>query len=298
MTRIAAHSTLLASVIVVVTGALWGFYWLPVRSLEALGLPGAWGTLAITLAAVVLLAPAAVATGRLSHRDPVALISIALGGAAFALYSIGFVYGRVAIIILLYFLTPVWSTLIARFVLGWRTTRLRIAAIFTGLAGLAVMLSADGQIPVPQGIGEWMALLAGILWSVGTTGIRTRSELPMVQAALVFACGAAITSAVLAPVLEPWPGLAVLTASSGRALGLAFLAGGLWWGLSMIGLMWATVRLEPARVGILLMTEVLVGAVSAAVIAQEHLSTPELVGGALVLCAALLEVWPTRADRV
>lgn len=66
----------------------------------------------------------------------------------------------------------------------------------------------------------------------------------------------------------------------------------------MIGLMWATVRLEPARVGILLMTEVLVGAVSAAVIAQEHLSTPELVGGALVLCAALLEVWPTRADRV
>ena len=61
--------------------------------------------------------------------------------------------------------------------------------------------------------------------------------------------------------------------------------------------MWATVRLEPARVGILLMTEVLVGALSAALLADEHLRGMELVGGALVLLAGVLEVWPVRRRR-
>ncbi len=73
-----------------------------------MGLAGAWGTLAITAAATLLLLPIAIRQGRnIAGRDRLALASVALGGAAFALYSIGFVYGRVAIIILLYFLTPV-----------------------------------------------------------------------------------------------------------------------------------------------------------------------------------------------
>ena len=63
----------------------------------------------------------------------------------------------------------------------------------------------------------------------------------------------------------------------------------------MVGLMWATVRLEPARVGILLMSEVILGAGSAALLAGEHLHPLEIAGGALVILAGALEVWPTGA---
>ena len=79
-----------------------------------------------------------------------------------------------------------------------------------------------------------------------------------------------------------------------RAAGLALLAGGLWWAASVAALIWAVARLDPARVGILLMAEVLVGAASAALIAGERLSAMELAGGALVLLAGVLEVWPVR----
>lgn len=286
-----------ASAIVVGTGALWGFYWIPVRALTDLGLPGAWGTVAITLAAALLLAPFALARrGGIARSSPIALASIALGGAAFALYSAGFVYGRVAIIILLYFLTPVWSTLIARYVMGWATPRLRLLAIGVGLLGLTVMLGASGDLPVPRGVGEWMALAAGILWSVSTTGIRARSDLDPAASSFVFAIGALAASLVLAVALVPLPTLPTLPRSSEflPATGVALMTGGVWWGLSLAGLMWAAVRLEPARVGILLMTEVLVGAVSAAIIAGERLSSAEMLGGALVLCAGILEVWPAR----
>ncbi len=291
------RTSLLATLIVAGTGVLWGFYWVPVRRLSESGLPGAWGTVAIVAAAALLLAmPVALRRWRLASADPVALASIALGGAAFVLYSVGFVYGRVAIIILLFFLTPVWSTLIGRFVMGWPTPRLRLAAIVVGIAGLAVMLGANGEAPLPRGAGEWLALLSGILWSVATTGIRARPSPQPVEAAFVFAAGAVAGALALAPFLGGWPpGLSADAALP--MLGWAFAAGGLWWGLSVASLMWATARLEPARVGILLMTEVLVGALSSAILAGEHLGRLELAGGALVLAAGVLEVWPVRDGR-
>ncbi|WP_128291349.1 DMT family transporter [Afifella aestuarii] len=291
------RTTSLATAIVFATGVLWGFYWLPVRALSGLGLPGAWGTLAITFAAALLLSPAAIFRRHAIARAGLpAFASVALGGAAFALYSIGLVYGRVAIVILLYFLTPVWSTLIGRYVMGWPTPPMRIAAIAVGLVGLVVMLGADGGVPMPKSTGEWMGLLAGILWSVATTGMRTKSGLQPREAAFVFAVGAAATALLLAPVLETWPqpdGIRTLLS----LLAVTLAGGGLWWGLSIAALMWATVRLEPARVGILLMAEVLVGATSAAVLAGEALQRLEIIGGALVLVAGILEIWPVRGLR-
>lgn len=288
------RTTLLANLIVIGTGALWGFYWLPVRRLAELALPGGWGTLAIVAAATVLLAPAALTRRRgLTGADPLAVASVALGGAAFMLYSVGFAYGRVAIVILLFYLTPVWSTLIGRYVMGWPTPRLRPAAIVVGIAGLAMMLGAGGGLPVPRGAGEWLALISGMLWSVATTGIRTKPNLGVAEATFVFALGALAGALLLAPLLEPWPpGIAV--DSLVPTIGWTLAAGGLWWGLSVASLIWATARLEPARVGILLMTEVLVGALSAAMLAGESLRALELAGGALVLCAGLLEIWPIQ----
>ncbi len=285
--------TTLATLIVVFTGILWGVYWLPVRALETAGLTGAWGTLAITGAAALLLTPlVAVRRRRLDRSDLVAIVAIALGGAAFALYSIGFVYGRVAIIILLFYLTPVWSTLIGRFVMGWQTPLLRIVAIAIGLLGLGVMLSANGQAPIPRNIGEWMALASGLLWSASTTCIRTKSRIAAPEAAFTFAVGATLASLILAPLLAPWPG------KTDASLVLIFATGGLWWALSILALMWATVRLDPARIGILLMSEVVVGAATAAWLAGETLTVIEMIGGALLLVAGIMEVWPQRPKRL
>jgi drug/metabolite transporter (DMT)-like permease len=284
----------LATFFVVGTGTLWGLYWYPVRRLGELGLAGAWGTLAIVTAAMLLLAPLAWrARGRLRRADRIGILSVALGGFAFALYSIGFLYGRVAIITILFFLTPVWSTLIGRYVMGWPTSWMRIAALGAGITGLALILGAGGDLPVPRTLGEWLGLISGLLWSVATTGIRARSDTGPAETAFVFALGAAAGTAILAPLLQPLPS-AVSLGPLGPILGWTLLAGGLWWGLSMLALMWATARLEPARVGILLMAEVLVGAISAALIAGEHLGPVELAGGALVLLAGVLEVWPQR----
>ena len=288
--------TFRASLIVLVTGIFWGLYWVPVREIAEAGLDGAWGTGAITFATAVLLLPFVFRNlPALRHADAIGLLSVALGGAAFALYSIGFLYGKVALVVLLWFFSPVWSILIARFLLGWQVPRLRLLAVAVGLSGLFIMLGGDGGLPVPGSLGEWMAFLGGLIWAFATAGMRLKSQLPPAPAAFLFALGAAVTSFLFAPFLEPLP---VLAHGDIWPVTLqVLLTGGLWWGASIAALMWATVRLDPARVGILLMTEVIFGAMTAALFAGETLSRSEVIGGALVILCGLLEVWPTKADE-
>ena len=94
----------------------------------------------------------------------------------------------------------------------------------------------------------------------------------------------------MAPLLAPLP-----TLPGPPVLGLALLTAALWWALFIAGLMWAAARLHPARTGILLMGEVLVGTLTAAWLAGEMLSRAEILGGGLVLLAGVLEVWPVRS---
>jgi drug/metabolite transporter (DMT)-like permease len=292
-----ARIPLVASALVLLVGVFWGLYWLPVREIEARGLAGAWGTVAITLATAVVMAPVALRRRRdLRAAHPLALASIALGGAAFALYSIGFVYGRVALVTLLWFLSPVWAVLVTRVLLGWPTPWLRLVAVAVGVAGLVLMLGAGGRMPLPKDLGEWMSLVGGILWAFSITGTRVKSTLSAAPSTFVFALGAAALSLVLAPLLAPFPRLP--EGSLPSVLALSFATGAIWWGASIIGLVWATMRLDPARVAILLMSEVPIGAVTAAWLAGETLHPMEIIGGAMVLAAGLLEVWPaTGATR-
>lgn len=283
----------LASAVVLLTGIIWGVYWVPVRDIAELGLDGAWGTGAITLAATLFLLPFVLANKTaLRGKDLVGIAAVALGGAAFALYSIGFLYGKVALVVLLWFFSPVWSVLIARYLLRVQVPRLRLVAIAVGLAGLFIMLGGDGSIPIPSNLGEWMAFIGGLIWAFATAGMRLRSDVTPLPSAFLFSAGAAVTSLLMAPLLEPVP--TVATDNLPTILLTVLLTGGFWWVLSIAALMWAAVRLDPARVGILLMTEVVFGAITAAIFAGESLSISELVGGALVILCGLLEVWPTK----
>jgi len=182
--------------------------------------------------------------------------------------------------------------LIAKYLLRLRVPRLRLVAIAVGLAGLFIMLGGDGGIPVPNNLGEWMAFIGGLIWAFATAGMRLKSDVAPLPSAFLFAVGATMTSLALAPLLEPLP--TINPANLSTLMVQVLLTGGIWWVLSIAALMWAAVRLDPARVGILLMTEVVFGALTAALFAGESLSASEMIGGALVILCGLLEVWPTN----
>ncbi len=285
----------IAALSVVALGALWGVYWLPLRELDAVATAGPWATFAVVAIACLGLAPFAWAgRHRLRQASPRSLGSIALGGASFVLYSNGLLFGDVAPVILLFYLTPVWSTLIARFWLGWPIAGWRYVAILVGLLGMALVLGADGGLPVPRSLGDWLGLISGILWSIAATGIRVHVRTHAAETNFIFCAGGLLMAALLLLPLAGESPPAVATDDLARAIGWAVLIGGGWWGASLVAFMWASKRLEPARVGILLMTEVIVGAISAALLADEPFGVVMGIGAALVIGAGVLETLPLR----
>ena len=290
---------LLPSITVVSVGALWGVYWAPLRQLETIIDAGPWVTFAVVATGCLCLIPFGwLGRQRLKSSNNRALLSIALGGASFVLYSNGLLYGRVAVVILLFYLTPIWSTLLVRFRLGWPVSRMRYAALVCGLAGITLVLRPDqGILPFPRSLGEWLGLLSGILWSLASTGIHVHSRTRAAETNFVFCAGATLMAAVLALLLGKfdlqYPGNAEFS-----ALGWTLLIGAGWWAASLSAFMWATQKMEPARVGILLMSEVIVGTATAIVFAKEPFNMLTGLGAMMVITAGILETLPWRSLRL
>lgn len=280
----------LAGVSVLLAGSLWGLYWIPVRALAAAGWSGALGSIVIGAVAGAAMLPV-VAWRRWRWRGAAlrGVLATALGGSAFMLYSVGIVEARVAIVILLFYLTPVWTTLLLRFVFGQTVHPARYAVIVLALLGLALTLGRGGFVPLPEKLGEWYGLLAGLFWSLASIGMSRHSNLAAVESTFVFILGALLTALILfaisptVPTSAVWPPQPVV-------VGWALAAALLWWIASMMAVVWATRHLDPARIGMLLMSEVVVGVVSAALFAGEHLAPVQLFGGAILMGAVVLDV--------
>jgi drug/metabolite transporter (DMT)-like permease len=206
------------------------------------------------------------------------------------LYSNGLLFGQVAVVILLFYLTPVWSTLIGRFWMKWPTSPWRYLAIVLGLSGIGMVLSGSHNgLPLPHTLGDVLGLTSGILWSIAATGINVHSRTRAAETNFVFCAGGAGMALILGLCLGPGgPGHLVVEFNL-PAWGWMACVGLVWWAVSLTGFMWATRRLEPARVGILLMSEVIVGAITAGLFAGEPFSGIMIMGAALVVGAAVIE---------
>ena len=295
------NTDLIPSLAIVVTGLLWGSYWIPLRALDAAGLGGPWATFAPVALGAALLAPVAALRWRRLAAGGWPLIGMGLlCGAAFTLYSNAFLMTEIITVILLFYLTPVWATLLARLFLGHRITVTRILTILLGIGGMAVVLGIDGRIPLPRNLGDWLALIAGIAWALASVIIRKRDAVAAIDNTFAFLAGATLVAIALPLFAMPAEVAAV------DPLALPFAAIAPWLALTtlvwaiptIVLLMWGTQRLDPGRVGILLMGEVLVGAVSAAILTDEPLGARQLIGGGLIVAAALIDVLahPTEAN--
>jgi len=284
-----------ASMSVLFGAGIWGIYWIPLRYLEEAGVSGAWPVVLLNIAPVLMFAVWSFSNWP-KHRNHLgaALIIGVLTGLAFAMYGVALIYTSVMRATLFYYLTPIWATLIGMYWLDERATWQRWLAIIGGLGGLSVLMSGGSYIAL--NIGDLFGLLSGIFWAFGAAMIKRLPSVPLPTMALFQS-----TSVVLG------------------ALGLGLLAGGqsmltveqLWASApifvvvsvfmiapSAIVLIWAQKFLSPGRVGLLMMSEVLVAAMTASyLLPGERLTLLEWLGAILIVGACLIEILFTPMEQ-
>jgi len=272
------------------SGALWGLYWIPVRYLDARGVDAVWLTLGVFVAGLVLLVPVLIRwPGAHAAFTPRMLATGFLTGGAFILYSIAIALTEVLNAILLFYLSPVWATVLGRFVLGERFTGARLAALGLGLGGLWVVLGGESGVPLPRNLGDWFALLAGVAWAFGTIRVHQDVAVPPVAHVTSLFVGGTVATVLVAllPVVDPGPVPAFTTGPVVIVLGVAAVSVA-----SALGILWGVRLVSPGRAGLLMMMEVVTGLASAAAFAGEPFGVPQVAGSALIVAAALVEVLP------
>jgi len=279
-----------ASVGLVAGGALWGLIWLPLRYLEDYGLPGAWSGLALYTGAALVILPVW-ASGRYRLTAPLRSLAICgffLGGA-FSLYASSLLMTDVVRALLLFYLTPIWGTALGVFVLGEKLTRTRVTALIMAAVGLLVVLGIGKSVPLPRNAGDWLALLSGVFWAIGSLKVYQLNSTNSFEQIVAFVFGSLLVTLgvmVIAP--------DVFAAGTSLTMALPALPWGILMSLYVLPMLFLTVWpasiLTPGRVGILLMSDLVVGVASAALFAGEPFGWREIAGSLLIIGAALVEV--------
>ena len=284
------RSDLLPSLGIACGAALWGLFWIPIRGIEAAGVPAFWTSTVVFAAGAALLLPFALPRllRSAAHARQI-LLPAALAGLAFALWTVSLNLTEVVRAMLLFYISPVWSTLLGILVLGERITLNRVAGLLLAFSGLYVVLVVDSGWPLPRNTGDWFALLSGVCWSIASVKLFQDGARLMVDKLALFLVCSLLASLLLTlwqqGNLGGLPGLDELRAAWRWILLVAVLI------LPVTFLtIWPATVLSPARVGMLLMMELIVGVCSAAWLTDEPFGTRELAGTLLILTAGVVEV--------
>lgn len=265
---------------------VWGVSWWPFRELQGRGLHPLWSTALIYLVSLSLLLAVRPHAWRAFAREPLLWLLLAASGLTNVGFNWAVTVGDVVRVVLLFYLMPAWTVVLAWAVLGEQPTPASLLRLVMAMAGVFIVLKAPGTPwPVPQSIADWLAILGG--FSFATTNIVLR-RLRHVQAPArilaMFTGGAVLASlsglaglalGIVPAVPAPQAGWIAV----GLALSLGFLA-------SNIALQFGAARLDAHASALIMLSEVVFASVSSVALGAATMAPRTWIGGALILLAA------------
>ncbi|MDQ6680950.1 MAG: DMT family transporter [Pseudomonadota bacterium] len=285
-----ATPTLLPALALTLNALVWGTSWWPFRRLEAAGLHPLFATaLVFAVAALVVVALRPRALGQVL-RTPALWILVLAAGLTNAAFNWAVVIGDVVRVVLLFYLMPLWTVLLAWLLLRERLSVLAALRIGLGLAGAAIVLwphGGHGGLPIPHSLADWLGVLGGFSFALNNVMLRREAAQPEEGRALAMFAGGALVAAAVAVALAlhdsaPWP--------PAPAAGWVWIAIGLAlaFTVSNLALQYGAARLPANLTAVVMLTEVLFASASSLAWGGGTLDGQLLLGGALILSGALL----------
>ncbi len=278
----------------ILNALVWGCSWYPFRLLEQRGLHPLWATVVIYALAMVALQFWRPGAWRQLGRHPLLWLLLVASGLTNVGFNWAVTVGDVVRVVLLFYLMPAWTVLLAWLLLGERPTLRALARLALALAGVLIVLKTpDSPWPVPASLADWLALMGGFSFALTNLLLLKLKDTPdearafaMFSGGTAMALAAALVGGQLALVPTPplgdseWKLLALFVS-------LAFLA-------ANMGLQYGAARLSAGATSLILLTEIVFASVSAVLLGASELQGHTLLGGALILLAA---VWAARQEH-
>ena len=283
-----AKQKLLAVGCALTTALVWGVMWYPFRFLHEAGFSTAATSLTVYIVAALLGLWLFRDVFRQQARFEWILLPLAFlyGWCNFG-YTWAVAEGQVMRVLLLFYLSPLWSALFCWLILHERLSRTGWLVVAMSLAGAAIMLYRPGVFAADMlsDRADWLALSGGFAFALGNVLSKRASSLPVpLKSATVWlgVAGFGLASLLLRGQLSQEMALI-----DGQLLVILLLLGVTLLATSIISMHGLSV-LPATQVMTLMLMELLFAAISAYLLAGESMRLQEYIGGALIASASLL----------
>ncbi len=281
-----ASSTYTLAVLALLGSAtMWGTIWYPLRLLEERGLAGVWCALIMYGVASLISLP-----WWRRHRcdffaKPMMLFFLGLSsGWANIAFILAVIDGEVVRVTLLFFLYPIWATLIGRFVLREQMSMKAWLGFTIAVSGALVMMwNPELGDPLPKDANDWLALSAGMAFAVSAALVRSLDEISVIPKTIVVWLGVTLV-AIIWLLIDHIP----LPKLDGATYFYAILLGLFATVVMTLLVQYGFHHVPVSRSSVILLFELVAGAVSAYWLANEMPSTSEWFGGVIIVIGAWL----------
>jgi len=275
VSRLAIASLLFSS-------SLWGIIWYPLRLLDSAGLSAVWSSFIMYFAAAVLAIPFLLKQGAFPQAIRKDLLTLAIAaGIANVAFVVALIEGEVMRVMLLFYLSPLWTVLLGHWWLKESLSLSAIVMLMVAMSGSVVMLwNPDIGWPWPHNVADWLALLASVAFSIHNIQARKLATVNMRIKTGVVWWGVVLTSLIVLI----WQQSAIPSVTWSVWASAWFLG---WLGIVLmtVAVLYGVARMPVYRSAVIMLFELIVAAIAAWVLTSEVMTMQEWLGGSLILLA-------------
>jgi drug/metabolite transporter (DMT)-like permease len=269
----------------VYAATLWGLVWYPYRLLDQAGVGGIASSLFSYATPLLLLGWL---HGRALHAARghwlwLSALGLAAGWTNLA-YVLAVLEGEVVRVLLLFYLSPLWTVLFARFLLHEKLNRAGWAVMALAAGGALAMLWQSGDWPLPRNYAEWLGLSAGVMFAASNVISRHLDGVTEGAKAVSIWAGVAVLT-VIGLALKPAE--LDFMADAETAIWLLLLGVGLAIGSMTYAVQYGLARVPANQAIVIFLFELVVAAVAAYFLSDERMGVQEWVGAAMIITASL-----------
>jgi drug/metabolite transporter (DMT)-like permease len=277
---------LLPVVTLLLSSALWGLTWLPLKHFGALGLEGTVVTLGAHGSVGMLALPYLARRWRSWVIEWPTLATMALlAGLANIAFASAMLLGDVLRVMVLFYLLPAWGVLGGRLLLAEPIDRARRTSLLLAVGGAFFVLGGPKILETPPGWIDLLAVAAGLSLALHNVLFRKLQHIDVTTKVGTGFVGCLFWSGTLVAL-----GQAVIPATVPSEVWLQVMGFGLVWILlATVGTLWGVHHMEAGRSSILVIMELVTAVGSAALLAGRVPTWLEWFGGALIFGAAVVE---------
>ena len=265
---------------------VWGTIWYPYRLMAKAGVSGIYSSLYVFLLTLTIALSYFFITRKkiaINSRD-FWLLSLVAGYTNIS-YVLAIIDGGVVRVMLLFYLSPVWTIFLAHFMLNEETPKRHYVAALISLIGAFIMFWQPGYFIHLESKSDWLALSSGLGFAMTNVMTRKHQHMTINQKALAIWVGVVLVALLFAIFdRSPMPSLAFFTPLD--ALIMMIIALCLFFSTLLV--QYGVTKIRAVEASSFFLFEIVVAAITAYLLVGEVIVFREWIGGLMIIIGVVL----------